>query len=203
MKWNDKSGYITYKVALQNIKSYLGLSEIDYFMRCELAPYITYILNYISRRLVLLPEDSGIKEYIQEVFTIREEGETKIIYGAVDELRAELGIDSGDIYVDDCEIPYNEDRFIYSWSNVMTALLVRIKFQYSGLLSQTSDNNCCPCGGDTCYPGQTTKDYESWTSAVYPEDEEYSYYNFKESTSTEWRVNNDTPECTKCLRRTT
>lgn len=200
MKWNDKTGYITYKVALQNIKSYLGISEIDYFMRCELAPYITYILDYISKRLVLLSEDSGIKEYIQEVFTIREEGESKIIYGAVDELRSEVGIDNGEIYVEDSEIPYVEDRFIYSWSNIMTALLVRIKFQYAGLLAQ-DPNNDCPCG-DTCYPGQTIKDFESWTSGVYPEDEEYSYYNYKDVTSTDWRVNNDIPECTKCLRGT-
>ena len=200
MKWNDKSGFITYKIALQNIKSYLGISEIDYFMRYELAPYITYILDYISKRLVLLSEDSGIKEYIQEVFTIREEGESKIIYGAVDDLRRELGIDPGEIYVDGEEIPYIEDRFIYSWSNVMTALLVRIKFQYAGLLAQDPTNEC-PCG-DTCYPGQTIKDFESWTSGVYPEDEEYSYYNYKDATSTDWRVNNDIPECTKCLRRT-
>lgn len=200
MKWNDKTGYITYKVALQNIKSYLGISEIDYFMRCELAPYITYILDYISKRLVLLSEDSGIKEYIQEVFTIREEGESKIIYGAVDELRSEVGIDNGEIYVENSEIPYVEDRFIYSWSNIMTALIVRIKFQYAGLLAQ-NPNNDCPCG-DTCYPGQTIKDFESWTSGVYPEDEEYSYYNYKDVTSTDWRVNNDIPECTKCLRGT-
>ena len=200
MKWNDKTGYITYKVALQNIKSYLGLSEIDYFMRCELAPYITYILDYISNRLVLLSEDSGIKEYIQEVFTIREEGESKIIYGAVDDLRSEVGIDPGEIYVDGCEIPYVEDRFIYSWSNIMTALLVRIKFQYASLFAQ-DPNNDCPCG-DSCYPGQTVKDFESWTSGVYPEDEEHSYYNYEDATSTGWRVNNDVPECTKCLRRT-
>lgn len=200
MKWNDKTGYITYKKALQNIKSYLGISEIDYFMRCELAPYITYILDYISNRLVLLSEDSEIKEYIQEVFTIREEGESKIIYGAVDNLRSEVGIDPGEIYVDGCEIPYVEDRFIYSWSNIMTALLVRIKFQYASLFAQ-DPNNDCPCG-DSCYPGQTVKDFESWTSRVYPEDEEHSYYNYEDATSTGWRVNNDVPECTKCLRRT-
>lgn len=198
MKWNDKNGYITYKLALQNIKSYLGISEIDYFMRCELAPYITYILDYISKRLVILSEDSEIKDYIQEVFTIREEGESKIIYGAVDELRDEIGIDPGEIYVDDSEIPYVEDRFVYAWANIMTALLVRIKFQYSGLLAQKSSPDCY-CG-DTCSPGQTTKDYETWTSGVYPDDEEYSYYRFKGINSTEWRVNNDTPECTKCLR---
>lgn len=201
MKWNDKTGYIKYKVALQNIKSYLGISEIDYFMRCELAPYITYILEYISNRLVLLPDDSDIKTYIQEIFDIREEGETKIVYGAVEELRSEVGIDPGEIYVDGCEIPYVEDRFIYSWSNIMTALLVRIKFQYAGLLAQSSSNDC-PCG-DSCYPGQTTKDYESWTSGVYPEDEEYSYYNYKDASDTSWRAGNDVPECTKCLRQTT
>ena len=199
MKWNDKNGYIIYKVALQNIKSILGISQIDYSLRCELAPYITYILDYISKRLTLLPEGSDIKVSIQEIFDIKEHGETKILYGDVEDLRRELGIDNGEIYVDNEEIPYNEDRFIYSWSNVITSLLVRIKFQYQNLLSQSPTNDC-PCG-DSCSPGQTVTDFENWTSGVYPEDESYSYYNYKSVTDTGWRVNNDVPECTKCLRK--
>ena len=199
MKWNDKNGYIIYKVALQNIKSILGISQIDYSLRCELAPYITYTLDYISKRLTLLPEGSDIKVSIQEIFDIKEHGETKIIYGDVDDLRRELGIDNGEIYVDNEEIPYNQDRFIYSWSNVITALLVRIKFQYQNLLYQNPINEC-PCGNE-CSPGQSVSDFENWTSGVYPEDESYSYYNYNDVTNTGWRVNNDIPECTKCLRK--
>ena len=199
MKWNDKNGYITYKQSLQNIKSCLGLYKIDYSLRCELAPYITYILKYISDRLTLLPEDSDIKTYIQEFFDIRKHGEEKILFYAVDELRCELGIDNGDIYVENSEVPYSEDRFIYAWSNVLTAILVRILFQYQNLLAQP-DSDECPCNNG-CGKGQTTADYESWSSGVYPEDESYSYYNFKDVTNTEWRTNNDVPECTKCLRR--
>lgn len=199
MRWNDKNGYITYKQALQNIKSCLGIDKIDYSMRCELAPYITYILKYISDRLTLLPEGSDVKTYIQEFFDIRDHGEAKIVFYAVDELRCELGIDNGEIYVEGSEIPYNEDRFIYAWSNVLTAMLVRILFQYQNLLAQPESNDC-PCNNE-CGRGQTTADYESWSSGVYPEDESYSYYNYKEVNNTEWRTNNDVPECTKCLRQ--
>lgn len=199
MKWNDRNGYITYKQSLQNINSFLGIAKIDYSLRCELAPYITYILKYISDRLTLVPENSDLKTYIQEFFDIRDHGESKIISYAVDELRCELGIDNGEIYVEGSEIPYNEDRFIYAWSNVMTAILVRILFQYQNLLSQAKTDEC-PCNNG-CGKGQTTADYESWSSGVYPEDESYSYYNFKDATSTEWRTDNDVPICTKCLRQ--
>lgn len=200
MKWNDKTGYIIYKTSLQNIKSLLGISQIDYSYRCELIPYITYILDYINKRLVFIPDDSDITVYINEIIDIKNHGEDKILYQAVDELRSELGIDPGEIYVDNSEIPYDENRFVYSWSNVITSLLVRIKYQYQYLFTQNKDTDC-QCG-DECSPGQSVKDFETWTSKVYPEDEEYNYYNYTDSTSTGWRVGNDNPECTKCLRRT-
>ena len=198
MKWNDRNGYIIYKTSLQSIESMLGISQIDYSFRCELVPYITYILNYISNRLILIPEDSDILVYINEFLDIKNHGEEKILFQAVDELRLELNIDNGEIYVDNSEIPYNEDRFIYSWSNVVTAIWVRLKFQYQHLLTQQVETDC-PCGNE-CTPGQTFKDFESWSSKVYPEDEEFSHFNYNGKTSTDWRVGNNAPECTKCLR---
>lgn len=67
------------------------------------------------------------------------------------------------------EIEYDQDRFIFCWTNVMTALCVRLKFQYAHLFSDIYDGECCKCGAK----GQTTSDYEAWTSGVYPEDEMY------------------------------
>lgn len=197
MKWNNEDGYVIYKQSLQAIKSFLGISQIDYVMRCELAPYITYILNYLSKRLILLGDDSDIKLYIQEIFNIHDWGADKIINNSVRDMLMEIGIDEGDIYVEDKEIPYNQDRFVFTWSNILTALVVRLKFQYSSLLAQPIDTDC-PC--NDCTKGQTVTDFENWQSGIYPEDESYSWYNYSESVSS-WRVNNDTPECTNCSRR--
>lgn len=197
MKWNNESGYIKYNQSLQSIKSILGISQIDFMTRCELAPYITYILNYISKKLILLGEFDDIKIYIQEIFNIHDWGADKIINGAVKDMLLELGIDDGEVYIEGKEIPYNQDRFVFSWSNILTALVVRLKFQYSSVLAQPVDTEC-PC--DSCSKGQSINDFENWQSGVYPQDEEYSWYNYNESVSS-WRVNNDAPECTKCSRR--
>lgn len=197
MKWNNESGYIKYNQSLQSIKSILGISQIDFMTRCELAPYITYILNYISKKLILLGEFDDIKIYIQKIFNIHDWGADKIINGAVKDMLLELGIDDGEVYIEGKEIPYNQDRFVFSWSNILTALVVRLKFQYSSVLAQPVDTEC-PC--DSCSKGQSINDFENWQSGVYPQDEEYSWYNYNESVSS-WRVNNDAPECTKCSRR--
>ena len=197
MKWNNEEGYVIYNQSLQNLKSIFNIGQIDYILRCETAPYITYILKYLSKRLILLGEDMDIKTYIQEIFDIFAWGSDKILSDAVEDLRIELGIDNGEIYVEDSEIPYNSDRLIFTWSNVLTALVVRLKFQYSSLLEQPADTDC-PCDECGNTKGQTVSDFESWQSGVFPEDEEYSWYNLRETT---WRVNNDVPECTKCSRR--
>lgn len=197
MKWNDKRGYLTYQSALQSLKAQLGISNIDYTLRCELAPYITYILDYLNKRIILLGS-TDLKIKLQEIFDIFELGTDKIVSGAVLDLVWELGIDTGDIYVDDEEIPYNQDRFVFSWSNIMTALVVRLKFQYAALLAQPESNEC-PCSNG-CGHGQSTSDFESWQSGVYPEDEEYSYYAYNDTASL-WRTDAEYPECTKCLRQ--
>lgn len=196
MKWNNETGYIDYKSSLQSILTLLNISQIDYYLeKCELIPYITYILKYINKRLLLLNTED-IRILIQEVFDIHDKGADDIILGCTRNLIREIGIDEGDVWVENEEIPYNQDRFIYSWSNVLTALVTRLKLQYSYLLNQPISNDC-PC---ECEPGQDTKDFENWTSGVYPEDESYSYYNYSDK-NTGWRIGNDIPECTKCLRR--
>lgn len=199
MKWNDERGYLTYQSSLQGLKSQLGVSQIDYTMRCELAPYITYILDYLNKKLILLGPDASIKTKIQEIFDIFDLGADKIVSGATLDLVWDLGIDTGEIYVENEEIPYNQDRFVFTWSNVLTALMVRLKFQYSSLLVQEPSLDC-PCING-CGHGETTADFESWQSGVYPEDEEYSYYSYKDTNRT-WGVTNaEYPECTKCSRQ--
>lgn len=198
MKWNNEKGYVVFNKSLQYIKTKLGISKIDYIARCELAPYATYIISYLSKRLILLGDDLDIKVYIQEIFDIHEWGADKIITGSIKDLLIELNIDEGQDLIEGEEIPYNQDRFIFTWSNILTALVVRLKFQYSSLLYQPIDLDapCDECGN---VKGQTTSDFESWNSGVFPEDESYNWWNFNDD-GTNWRVNNDIPECTKCFR---
>lgn len=200
MKWNDERGYLTYSSVLKSLKSILGIAQIDFILRCELAPYITKILQYINSRLILLGEDVDIKTCINEVFEIYDVGSDKIVTGATKELAFEIGIDTNeDVCPSNEEIPYNQDRFVFSWTNILTALVVRLKFQYSSLLVQPIDTDC-PCDECGNSKGQTVADFESWKSGVFPEDESYSWYNFSDD-GTKWRVTNDIPECTKCSRR--
>ena len=190
MKWDNKTGYISYNNYLNTVKVYLGISGIDYNMRCELAPYITYILGYVSNRLILVGEGMDIKNYIQEIFDIFDYGSDKIISGGALDLAREIGITTDPTD----EIVYDQDRFVFSWSNVLTALVMRIKYQYANLLTQPIITDC-PCD---CSRGQTTKDYENWTSGVYPEDENWEAGNVIVES---WRITSSYPECTKCGRK--
>lgn len=195
MKWNKHEGYVKYTSSLENLKSMLGISQIDhYIQRPELSPYDTYIFEYLARRIICLGE-VGLKERVSEVFNVFEEGADKIISGATLDLAWELGISTGKIYVPEEEIEFNKDRFIFSWSNVLTALCVRLKFQYSSLFVSQVPSECCQCGS----PGQTTADYESWSSGVYPEDEEFDRVVYNKN-HTAWGVNNKDSWC-NCYRK--
>lgn len=198
MKWNNESGYLTYQSSLNSIKSLLGITAIDIMERCELMPYYTYILKYLNDRILLLT-DTSIKSRIQEVFDIFSYGTDKIICNSALDLAWDLGIETTDIYLEGREIPYNQEYLVFSWSNLMTALSVRLKFQYSHLLYQNTNTGECYCCCNGCSVGETTSDHESWSSGVYPEDEEYSGYQV--SSNTAWRTGADNVECTKCLRQ--
>lgn len=198
MKWNDESGYLTFQSSMSNLKSSLGITGIDLVERCELTPYYTYILKYLGNRLLLLG-DVPMKDRIQEIFDIFSSGTDKIIAGATLDLAWELGIETTDLYLPGREIPYNQEYLVFSWSNALTALCVRLKFQYSHLLYQSTNNNECYCCCNGCSVGETTADQESWTSGIYPEDEDYTNYSTAGS-NTSWRVGSDNVECTKCYR---
>lgn len=199
MRWNDEKGYIAYKSAQENLKSLLGISETPEGLRCDLAPYVTYILSYISGRLLLMGPGVGIQERLNEVFDIYTHGADLICLGAGNDLAWELGIGGEDIYVEGSEIPYMPDRFIFAWADTLGALCCRLRLQYAGILYQGPSGDCgCPeCGG----PGQTTYDYENYRSGIYPEDEEYSYYPWNKTSPDLWRAGVDVPECTKCSRK--
>ena len=196
MRWNNESGYIRYNSALTSLKNLLGITQIDYYTeRCELSPYVTYILEYLVRKLILLGEDVDISLKIQEILDIFDYGADTIIDGGALDLAREIGISTNEDCIEGVEIPFDRDRFVFTWANVLTALIVRLKFQYAGLFAQEYDGDCCKCGT----VGQTWRDFESWRSDVYPNDELYDRTNYLRKNG-QWTTNIDAPECTKCYR---
>lgn len=255
MKWNGKEGYIEYKAALDGVMTRLGLGATDHLVRPELAPYLTKIMSYLNRRLILLGSDD-ILDKLQEIFDIFDYGADLIIADEALELAKVVGVyveedekegenesesddkedpietsesenpdevfegdvlDEDDPSEDDNEpgnedgdddlienpmeqgcrfIPYDQDRFIFTWTNVLSCLLTRLKLQYSGLLTEDVIQGCGCC----CGKGETWKDWESYSSGVWPEDEEYGNYDMG-TTTTSWRATSGIPQC-GCSYRT-
>lgn len=216
MKWDNETGYVDYKTALTNIKKMLGISVTDFVVRPELSPYITKILQYLNKRLILLGDDSNIMTLLQEVFDTFDYGADLICSKRTGVLAEEVGVlvdeenqgDSGE--GDDIEgdaldegeeeegskeesdgwIDYDQERFVFSWTNVLSTLVLRLRFQYANLLYQAPEQGCgCICG-----KGETTADWEAYTSGVWPNEEECDSWNYTSGSS--WRVNSSTPECT-------
>ena len=191
MKWDSDSGFIEYKIAVDQVKSKLGLPTMYHEVRRELAPYLTYILKYLNVRLMSLGDDAELIELVQEVLDIFSEGSDKIVGLSATELAMDIGIDVSepDFEADILEY-YENDRFIFTWTNVLSCLVTQLKMMYPNLFDESEPQGCsCPCP-----PGETWKDWESYSSGVYPEDEEYNGLSW--GTSTKWKVNNTTPECT-------
>ena len=190
MKWNSENGYVDYTSSLELVKTILGIGVVDFEVRQELAPYLTYIMKYLSKELVLLGE-TDIKEKLQKIFDIHSDGADLIVDNNAETLADLIGIDTTPIETEsEEEINYNQDRFIFSWTNILSCLVTRLRIMYASLLEDPITQGC-PCG---CGIGETQKDWEKYTSGVWPEDEEYSNYSL--GTTTSWRVTSSIPECT-------
>lgn len=193
MKWNNELGYLTYQTSLSYLKSSLGINSLNIVEECDLMPYYTSILKYTVDRLVILGEVS-IVDKVQEIFNIFNHGIEKIILNSTLDLAWEMNIETTDYYIENVEVPYNQEYLVFAWSNLFTFLTTLLKLKYSHLLysSNTSSNTC----SNGCVMGMTTEDLENWTSGVYPEDECYTSTN----STTYWRVGAEIKECTKCYR---
>lgn len=220
MKWNSSDGYFEYKTALKSLQDSLGIGTVDYVVRPELAPYLTKILQHIVKKLILLGDSADMSEKLQEIFDTFDYGADLIVDGRAYNLAREIGVTDeeddkdpttessydetgeGDVLDDDEPdtsedtevgegiVPYDQDRFVFSWSNVMSSLVTRLKIQYASLLYEPVQQGC-PC---CCGKGESWKDWEGYTSGVYPEDEEYSNYSFAE-TSNHWKTTASQREC--------
>ena len=206
MIWNDSYIY-RHEQAEAFLKQKLGLSQLDYWREREvLLPYYYYIINFLNTQLINLGTDD-IKELVEEVLRIFEWGGDLIIAHKVCFLAYKVGCiggfdvgleDQGGEYSDDLlpedwtgvevddedDIEFDKIYFVFCWSDFMSTLRLRLKFQYGYLFAQEPDGECCVCGAR----GQTETDYESWESGVYPEDECYDRTNYVRS-NTAWGLN--------------
>ena len=189
MKWDKEQGYVEFKTAYKSIRNSLGLSEIDYISRTELAPYITKIFKYLNEELIMLGDKATLKEKIEKVMEILEKGANNIVDLKIEEL--EVSLDVLDKSPDD-EVKYSKDRFIFSWTNIMSTLCQRLRLQYYDLLKPKLSDGECPC---CCGKGQTQKDWENWKSGIWPEDEEAERYGSGLAGQPSWRPSLDIPDC--------
>lgn len=200
MKWDANEGYYIYKSNLTQLQDALGINTVDWDVRQELAPYLTKILQYLNREIIDRTGESGdMSQKLQVIFDIALYGADMIVSNQSYALAQEVGVtdesdnnnpsstdgqetDEGDVLDDDIPeddetpwegtTPYVGDRFVFSWANVLGTLVTRLKIQYASLLYEPTAQGCpCCCGYKA---GDSQKDLESWTSGVYPEDEEYS-----------------------------
>lgn len=180
MVWDYKECQVLYAEALEYLKSSLGITQLDLDLdRQCLLPYQVVIIKYLNRKLIELGADD-IKDKIEKIFDIYDEGTVRIVEDLEPRQYAEeIG----------CEIENEEFyccRFVFAWTNLLTALCIRLKFQYAYLFEQTGDSECCVCGGR----GETWKDHESWVSNVMPNDEDYDRTNYSRANSA-WQVSKD------------
>lgn len=182
-----------YKIAITGIQNQLGIvpSHSD---RCEIIPYVTYILGYLNRELLgMTGPGIGIKEKVAKVLEINDSGLDDIVLGRVRDLAGRVGISDSDVYIEEKEIPYRENRFVYTWGHVLTSLIDALRAAYPELFLKGTQGCSCNCSS-SC-----TADNETWTSGVYPYDEDYDsslgiYRNPWRTTVTE------IPRCTECGR---
>ena len=201
MIWNSETGYLEYKVALDSLMSRLGIGITDFIVRPELSPYLTRILIYLNQQLVLLGDDAEMSEKLQKMFDIFDHGAELIIADSARNLAEEIGqLDESDEIVENTGeeeeeneyyVPYDQDRFIFSWTNVLSSLITRLKIQYANLLVDEVSTQGCGC---CCAKGESYKDWESYRSGVWSDEEEYNSYDLGNSTST-WRVGANISQC--------
>ena len=162
------------------LKSILGLPILDLDTSREvMLPYQVSSIEYLNEKLIELGTED-LKTLVEKVFEVYSTGADHIC-------GKEALVWAGEIGVSDFP-DYDQDVFVFSWSNFMSTLCLRLKFQYPDLFIQDDDgSDCCNCN---CGKGDTISDFESWRSGVYPEDEQYDRSNYLRTT-TAWGVEKD------------
>lgn len=176
----DGSEYSEYAKNVEVIKSYLGIDTIDWYTgRTELAPYLLYITGYLAKELIELGKDADITEKINRIFEISEHGADLIVGDDCRVLAEEIGMTEIMEEILPGYIEFNADRWNFCWSDALSSLSMRLKWNYSSLLVEPIEQGC-PC---SCGTGETTKDWEAYSSGVWPEDENYKGFGYSPITN--------------------
>ena len=182
MLWDSDECYLKFVQVSDFLKGMLGISQLDIDLdRKVLLPYQTQIIDYLNMRLIKLGTEN-IKARIDEVFDAFSWGADLICSEAAIELGRQVGIGTENEQ-------YDQDRFVFSWADLMSTLRLRLKLQYAYLFASDDsglDDNCCCCHS----AGETVADYESWQSGVNPNDEVYDRTNYDRVNSS-WKVSKD------------
>lgn len=209
MKWDITECNIIFTQVLSYLKCTLGLTQLDIYnlpgllddevilegdngeidenRNTLLLPYHVAIIQYLNEQLIAIGT-TEIKPMIQKILDIFDWGANLICTTRAKELGEYIGIDvESDLY--------DQDRFVFSWTNLMTSLCLRLKLQYLYLFEQSVSDDCCDCNKGK---GQTQKDYESWSSGVYPNDEVYDRTNYAR-TGSAWNLTTEPGKC-ECNR---
>lgn len=182
MKWNRMRGKVRYDSALTNLKTLLELKLVDFwdFKDERLIPYLTVIMEWIDKKLFQIGgTDTELLRRLKEVYRLFDYGNNKIMKNSVMDLVYEMEISTKEDITPDY-VPFNKDYFIFTWTNFLSSLCIRIKFQYISLFQNAdpSYGNDNPCN---CPRNQDFHDWESWRSDVYPDDEDYDRTNWNKT----------------------
>lgn len=182
MKWNRMRGKVRYDSALTNLKTLLELKLVDFwdFKDERLIPYLTVIMEWIDKKLFQIGgTDTELLRRLKEVYRLFDYGNNKIMKNSVMDLVYEMEISTKEGITPDY-VPFNKDYFIFTWTNFLSSLCIRIKFQYISLFQNSDPNygndNLCRCPRN-----QDFHDWESWRSDVYPDDEDYDRTNWNKT----------------------
>ena len=180
MKWDKMRGKVRFKTAEELIKTLLEINIFDFYdiNNEKLLPYLTIIIEYLNKRLLLIggTKASMIKR-LQELDRIFKYGTNKILNDSVLDLVYEMEISVKEDVTPDY-VPFNNDLFIFTWTNFLSSLCVRTKFIYNQLLTDY-DKELEEMKHQPKFPkGDTVFEIESWRSDVFPDDELYDRTNW-------------------------
>ena len=185
MKWSKLEAKSRFKQAESMLKHYLEIKTYDFYdiNNPTLIPYLTVLMEYLNKRLSLAGgDDLSIADRVREIYKIFDYGTEKIITKSTKNLVYEMEISTkSDITPDN--IPFDQELFIFVWTNFMSSLCIRLKFLYSIVFQKEREEKEEELNNLGKLPkGENWDDFESWRTDVYPDDEEYDRTNWMRHT---------------------
>lgn len=126
------------RTTISSLRGLFGISCIKWYQDERLDWYISEILKYLNKSLIL----SGactVLQRLQEFTSIYEDGTELILEDMTRDLEFKVGLDTGKEH-------YRTELFVFAWSNIMTSLYMTLSYNYSGIFETSESTDC----HDTC-----------------------------------------------------